>query len=43
MQARVVLSATDVYAGVTHGNIASVNLLQRLGFTPVAQFDTHTR
>jgi len=37
------LMATDIYAGVTHGNIPSVSLLIRLGFTAVARFDTYTR
>lgn len=35
--------ATDIFAGVTHGNHRSVALLQRLGFQPIADFDTYTR
>ncbi|WP_433327656.1 GNAT family N-acetyltransferase [Spirillospora sp. CA-294931] len=42
-QARTVLAATDIFAGVTHGNTSSVALVRRLGFTPVAAFDTYTR
>lgn len=38
-----VLGATDMFAGVTHGNHASVALLRRLGFTPVAECVTYTR
>lgn len=34
---------TDIFAGVTHGNHRSVNLLQRLGFRAVAEFETYTR
>lgn len=37
------LGATDVYAGVTHGNDPSVALLGRLGFVPVADFADYTR
>lgn len=37
------LGATEVFAGVTHGNTASVALLGRLGFEPVARFETYTR
>jgi ribosomal-protein-serine acetyltransferase len=35
--------ATDIFAGVTHGNHRSVAVLQRLGFQPVTDFDTYTR
>ncbi|HEX6686527.1 MAG TPA: GNAT family N-acetyltransferase [Candidatus Limnocylindrales bacterium] len=35
--------ATDIFAGLTHGNQRSVALLQRLGFQPIAEFDTYTR
>lgn len=35
--------ATDIYAGVTHGNGRSERLLHRLGFVPVATFDAYTR
>lgn len=37
------LAATDVYAGVTHGNDRTVALLRRLGFTMVASFDSYDR
>ncbi|MEV4636872.1 GNAT family N-acetyltransferase [Actinoplanes sp. NPDC049548] len=37
------LAATDVYAGVTHGNDRSVALLRRLGFTRAASFDSYDR
>lgn len=35
--------ATDVFAGVTHGNDRSVALLKRLEFQPVERFETYTR
>lgn len=35
--------ATDIYAGVTHGNGTSERLLYRLGFVPAATFQTYTR
>ncbi|MFI6899624.1 GNAT family N-acetyltransferase [Nonomuraea sp. NPDC050394] len=41
--ARVGLGATDVFAGVTHGNDRSVAVLERLGFTAVADFESYTR
>jgi RimJ/RimL family protein N-acetyltransferase len=37
------LGATDVFAGVTRGNVRSEALLQRLGFAVVADFDTYRR
>jgi RimJ/RimL family protein N-acetyltransferase len=37
------LGATDVYAGVTHGNAKSAAVLERIGFTAVVEFDTYTR
>lgn len=37
------LGATDVFAGVTHGNAKSVALLKRLGFEQVAEFDGYDR
>jgi RimJ/RimL family protein N-acetyltransferase/predicted N-acetyltransferase YhbS len=37
------LGATDVLAGVTHGNARSVALLRRLGFARVAEFDSYDR
>ena len=41
--ARDDLRASDVYAGVTHGNHPSQALLGRLGFVPVAMFERYTR
>ena len=41
--AREDLHASEVYAGVTGGNVRSERLLQRLGFAQVAVFDTYTR
>lgn len=37
------LHASEVYAGVTHGNTRSERLLSRLGFVQVAVFETYTR
>lgn len=37
------LGATEVLAGVTHGNDKSVALLQRVGFEAVADFDDYGR
>nr|WP_240449624.1 GNAT family protein [Streptomyces harenosi] len=37
------LGATDIFAGVTHGNDKSAALLGRLGFEPVADFAHYTR
>jgi RimJ/RimL family protein N-acetyltransferase len=37
------LAATEIYAGVTHGNEPSVALLSRLGFEPVERFESYTR
>ena len=37
------LHATDIYAGVTRGNARSEALLERLGFLPVLDFDSHRR
>ncbi|MDQ3095166.1 MAG: GNAT family N-acetyltransferase [Actinomycetota bacterium] len=37
------LGATEVFAGVTHGNDKSVALLQRVGFEAVANFDDYRR
>jgi RimJ/RimL family protein N-acetyltransferase len=36
-------AATDLFAGVTHGNTRSVAVLTRLGFLPVAALPTYTR
>lgn len=41
--ARSVLGATDVFAGVNHGNTRSVALLRRLGFEHVVDFATYQR
>ena len=41
--ARSELGATEVLAGVTHGNRRSVAVLVRLGFTAVEEFPTYTR
>ena len=35
--------ATDIFAGVTHGNERSASLLRRLEFQAVGRFDTYTR
>jgi Acetyltransferases, including N-acetylases of ribosomal proteins len=35
--------ATDIFAGVTHGNERSVRLLHRLDFLPIERFETYTR
>lgn len=37
------LGATEIYAGVTHGNERSVALLTRLGFDRAERFDGYTR
>ena len=37
------LDATEVLAGVTHGNHRSSAVLARLGFVPIAEFPTYTR
>ncbi|UJW86193.1 GNAT family N-acetyltransferase [Devosia sp. SL43] len=34
---------SDFYAGVTHGNLRSSALLERVGFVSVARFETYTR
>lgn len=41
--ARSDLDATDIYAGVTLGNRRSEALLGRVGFLPVADFDSYRR
>lgn len=41
--ARADLQATDIFAGVTHGNQRSRALLERVGFLPVAEFEKYTR
>ena len=38
-----VLGATDVFAGVTHGNAVSVAVLLRVGFEGVASFPEYDR
>lgn len=37
------LGATDIFAGVAHGNDESSAVLERLGFRPVAELETYTR
>jgi RimJ/RimL family protein N-acetyltransferase len=37
------LGATDVYAGVSHGNTASERVLDRNGFERIARFDAYDR
>jgi RimJ/RimL family protein N-acetyltransferase len=37
------LGATDIWGGVTHGNVKSVAVLTRLGFAKVADFDDYSR
>lgn len=37
------LGASDIYAGVTHGNVRSEALLRRAGFVTVDRFSTYTR
>ena len=37
------LGASDIYAGVTHGNGPSEALLRRAGFEALARFDTYGR
>lgn len=37
------LQATDVFAGVTHGNSRSAAVLERAGFVPVQTFQRYTR
>ncbi|KFC61994.1 putative ribosomal N-acetyltransferase YdaF [Devosia sp. LC5] len=41
--ARSNLRATDIYAGVSRGNLRSEALLGRAGFLPVADFDSYRR
>jgi RimJ/RimL family protein N-acetyltransferase len=41
--ARALLDATDVFAGVTRGNSASVAVLRRVGFVHVASFPLYDR
>ena len=41
--ARSSLGATDIFAGVTHGNAKSVAVLERLGFHRVEEFETYNR
>jgi RimJ/RimL family protein N-acetyltransferase len=37
------LGATDLFAGVNHGNAASRRVLEKCGFVEVADVDTYTR
>ena len=41
--ARDELGASDIYAGVTHGNARSEALLEGLGFARVAEFERYAR
>jgi len=41
--ARVTLGATEVLARVSHGNEASIAVLERLGFAPIARLTSSTR
>ena len=41
--ARAELQATDIFAGVTHGNSRSSAVLERAGFVPVETFERYTR
>ncbi len=41
--AATTLAVTDVFAGVTHGNVRSERVLARLGFKRVEQFDRYDR
>ena len=41
--ARSSLGATDIFAGVTHGNAKSIAVLKRLGFDQVMEFETYSR
>jgi RimJ/RimL family protein N-acetyltransferase len=41
--ARQSLAATDIYAGVSHGNTASERALERNGFARVATFESYDR
>jgi RimJ/RimL family protein N-acetyltransferase len=41
--AATTLAATDVFAGVTHGNVRSERVLARLGFRRVEHFDRYAR
>ena len=37
------LQASDIFAGVTHGNQRSIAVLERAGFLPVESFEKYTR
>jgi len=41
--AATALGATDIFAGVTHGNSASAAVLHRAGFTRTDSLDTYDR
>ena len=42
-EARDALGASDLYAGVTHGNAKSVAVLERAGFRHVTDFERYAR
>ncbi|HEX4225593.1 MAG TPA: GNAT family N-acetyltransferase, partial [Pseudonocardiaceae bacterium] len=41
--ARTAYEATDIFAGVTHGNDPGIAVLRRLDFQPITRFDHYTR
>lgn len=41
--ASIELQASDIFAGVTHGNWRSAAVLERAGFAPVETFERYTR
>ncbi|MDR2998751.1 MAG: GNAT family N-acetyltransferase [Microbacterium sp.] len=43
MYARDAWVATDIFAGVTHGNASSIAVLERVGFTRSEEFETYSR
>lgn len=41
--AKTDLAATDIFAGVSHGNVKSAAVLQRVAFAVAADFEDYTR